>query len=166
MRARWVLLALAALAAQRLLAVPGMPPVLTDCLLPMVLVVAQRLDRPATGLPWAVLGLGLAWDLTLEPVVGPGGIAWSAAALAIARLAALIADRSPATWFVTGAVGAVVVVVVRGAAWVPLGIGGLPSVLEVVSAAVLTGTWCGAVGGALALDLPSRWRVWRARRLR
>lgn len=166
MRARWLLLAVATLVAQRLLAVPGMPPWLTACMLPMVLLVAPRLERPAEGLPWAAIALGVAWDLSLEPVVGPGAIAWSAAAIVIARLASLIADRSPATWFAAGAVGAAVVVLVRAVAVLPLGIGPFPSAVRVAVAALLTGGWCGAVGLVMAMGLPARWRAWRARRLR
>ncbi len=161
-----VLLMVAALAGQRLLQLPGTPGWFTALMLPMVLVVAPRLRRPVAGFPWEAIALGLAWDITLEPVIGPGGIAWSVAALAVAGLARVVADRSPAAWFLAGAAGAVVVVVVRFVAELPLGLASTPGPFVVLAAAFATGAWCGAVGAIGALGLPERWRRWRARRLR
>lgn len=164
---RLAVLALAALTVQRLLGWPGFPDWLNTCLVPMACVVAPAMLTHGRGWVWLGLGVGLAWDLVLaEPVIGPGGIAWSAAAVAIQGLAAVIADRRPKTWAAMGAVGAAVVLVMHAAAVLPLGLEPHLSLMHGLSTAMVTGLWCGLVGWVVLLDLPSRWIQYRARRLR
>jgi len=161
-----VALALLALFAQRLLGFPGLPSWSSEILLPMALIVAMSLKSRERHWPYEALLLGLGWDAVLEPVVGPGGIAWSAAALCLSAAARLVADRSPKAWLGFGAVGTVVVLVVQRLALLPLGLGtswNPPSMLRTV---LFTALWCGAVGIISTLDLPSQWRAYRARRLR
>ncbi len=153
------------LVAQRVLGAPGMPPWLTGLLLPMVWVVAPRIRTPLSGFPVAALALGLGWDLLLEQVIGPGGIAWSAAALAVGAAAAVVADRSPVAWFGLGALGALVMLGMRSFALLLLGLTPPLNALILVRSALLTGAWVGLVGWILTLDLPARWRRHRARRL-
>ena len=102
----------------------------------------------------------------LEPVVGPGGIAWSAAALALNGLAGVVADRSPKAWAGFGVAAAVIVTLVHHLAVLPLGLGSSLSAAQVLRTAVFTGAWCGLVGLVFALNVPQRWRALRARRLR
>jgi len=163
-----VALALLALFAQRLLGLPGLPSWSSEILLPMALIVAMSLNHhePTRRWPYEALLLGLGWDAVLEPVVGPGGIAWSAAALCFSAAARLVADRSPKAWVGFGAIGAVVVLVVQRLAMLPLGLGtswNLPSMIRTV---LFTALWCGAVGTIAGLDLPKHWRAFRARTLR
>jgi hypothetical protein len=161
-----VALALLALFAQRLLGLPGLPSWSSEILLPMALIVAMSLKRHERQWPYGALLLGLGWDAVLEPVVGPGGIAWSAAALCLSAASRLVADRSPKAWVGFGAVGTVVVLVVQWFALLPLGLGtswNPPSMLRTV---LFTALWCGAVGTISRLDLPTHWRAYRARRLR
>jgi hypothetical protein len=111
--------------------------------------------------------LGLVWDVVLgEPLIGPGGISWSAAALAVRGMASLLVDRSPRAWVAFGALATVVVLVTRWIALLPLGysypIWNLAS-LEVVA---FTGLWCGVIGWLLRLDVQTRWNEYRVRRLR
>ena len=160
------LLVAATLVVQRVLGAPGAPPWTAGMLLPMVWLVAPRIRNPLPGVPLAAIALGIGWDLLLEPVIGVGGIAWSAAALAIAGVAALVADRSPFAWFGFGALGAVVMVAVRDLALLPLGLASRLDLVDVFRSALLTGAWVGLVGWVLALDLPARWRRYRVRRLR
>jgi hypothetical protein len=155
-----------ALAVQVTFGWPGAPEWLASILLPMVFVIGPPLLHPERRWPHAALGLGLAWDLVLEPVVGPGAIAWSATAVAIGFVVPLVTDRSPRAWLAFGALGALIMVVVRHLALMPLG---LPTILTVRSVALtvaLTAVWCCLTGWLLALDLPARWRVFRARKLR
>jgi hypothetical protein len=161
-----VALALLALFAQRLLGFSGLPAWSSEILLPMVLIVAMSLRRHERQWPYEALLLGLGWDAVLEPVVGPGGIAWSAAALCLSAAARLVADRSPKAWVGFGAVGTVVVLVVQWLALLPLGLGtswNPPSMLRTV---LFTALWCGAVATISTLDLPTHWRAYRARKLR
>lgn len=162
---RFLFLAVA-LATQRALGWPGAPPVMSEVLLPMVWIVGPPL-RARTHSPWFLaLLIGLAWDLLMEPVLGPGGIAWCAAALGVDGIAGVVADRSPKAWFALGAVGAVLVLVVRHLAVLPLGLGTPLDGGHVFRCMALTALWCGLAGWTLKLDLPSRWQQWRARRLR
>jgi hypothetical protein len=164
---RLVAVAVVTLALQRLLGWPGFPAALSLLLLPAVCGVAPVMRGQPRRM--ALLGgaLGLASDLVMsEPVIGPGGIAWSAAAALLATLAALIADRRPRTWAGMGAIVAVVVLVVHHLALRPLGLAPDLGPLAVVASAVATGLWCGLVGWVVLLDLPARWVRYRARRLR
>ena len=159
-------LALLALFVQRLLGMPGLPPWSAEILLPMALIVAMSLKGHERHWPYEALLLGLGWDAVLEPVVGPGGIAWSAAALCLLAVARLVADRSPKSWAAFGAIGAAVFLVVQRLAMLPLGLGiswNLPSMIRTV---LFTALWCGAVGTVSSLDLPNRWRAYRVRKLR
>ena len=161
-----VLLVAAALAVQAALGWPGAPRWGSAILLPMVFVIGPPLLREERRWPHAALALGLAWDLALEPVIGPGAIAWSAAAVTVAALVPLVADRSVRAWVAFGAIGATVMILARHLARWPLG---LPSDLSwrwLLLSIGLTALWCGAVGWLLALDLPERWRAHRARKLR
>jgi len=161
-----VVLAVVTLAAQRLLCWPGMPPEAGLVVLPMVWLVVGALLGAGRRFIYLALTLGLGWDLVLEPVIGPGGIAWSATAVLLAALATVVADRSSRAWFLFGAAGTVTLVLVRGAA---LGLLGVPVAWSWVSLALgslLTGVWCGLVGWIRALDVPQRWRAYRIRKLR
>lgn len=163
---RPLLAAVAALAAQRLLGLPPLPAWSAGLLVPMVLVVAPAARDSRGGGPWAALLLGLGWDVVVSPVIGPGGIAWSVAALAVGAAARVVADRSPGAWFGFGALGAVAVVAAEWLALWPLGLAPALGTGRILTVALLTGGWCGAVGWIGSLDLPARWRRWRSRRLR
>ena len=159
-------LVLLALFAQRLLGIPGLPSWSSEVLLPMALVVAMSLKRRERRWPYEALLLGLGWDAVLEPVVGPGGIAWSAAALCLSAASRLVGDRSPRAWVGFGAVGTIVALVVQRLALLPLGLGtswNLPSMIRTV---LFTALWCGVVGAISALDLQKHWHAYRARKLR
>ena len=75
------LLVVATFVVQRMLGLPGVPVWAGDVWLPMVWLVGLSLLHPRSRWPYAGIALGLAWDVTLELLVGPGGIAWSAAQL-------------------------------------------------------------------------------------
>jgi len=160
------LLAAATLIVQRALGWPGMPYWAGLVTLPMVLLVAAALLQHGSRWTLLAIPLGLGWDLLLEPIVGPGGIAWSAAALALSGLAGFVADRSPKAWFAFGAAGTAVMLLMRAAALVPLGLRSQmqwsPFLINLLTTAAL----CGLVGWLRVLDLPSRWRSYRARKLR
>lgn len=162
------LLALFALtmAGQRALGTPGLPAWCPEIQLPVVWIVGPALrfeDR--RWWYWAVL-LGLCWDVVGSPVIGPGGIAWSAAALTLSALAAVIADRSYRAWVFFGAVAAVVVTLVDALALVPLGLSTTLTGTRLLRTAMLSGVWSGLVGGLLAADFPGYWRAYRLRKLR
>lgn len=161
------LLVVATLVMQRVLGLPGLPAWAVELQLPVVWVVGPAMLRhDAHWVPLAIL-LGLAADaVTGQPVIGPGGIAWSAAAVCLTGLASVIADRSPKAWAVFGAAGALLTVVgVQLALW-PLGLAHMPTTGYLLRTALLTGAWCGLVGLVLHLDLPERLERHRARRLR
>ena len=166
MRTRVFALALLTLIAQRLLGAPGLPMWLSEINLPTVLIVAASLRGREWRWPYGALLLGLGWDLLLEPVVGPGGVAWSAAALCLLALAFFVADRSAKAWAVFGAVGALVVTLVHEVALLPLGLGTSMTVPHLVRTTILSGLWCGLVNVVLVLDIPTRWRAHRVRKLR
>ncbi len=161
-----VLLLLATFAAQRILVLPGLPPWPAAVLLPAVWITGPALRGRKLDPFLAGIGLGLAWDLMFEPVIGPGGIAWSLAAVAVWRLASLVADRSPLTWAGMGGVAAIVVILGRSAALVPLGMSSPPAPRFVLAGVLLTALWCGAVGLVLAADLEGLRRRIRTRKLR
>ncbi len=166
MRPSIVVLAAVTLVVQRALGVPGMPEHLSRVILPMVWIVAAALIRKERYWPYEALLLGLAWDLVFRSVVGPGGIAWTAACLSLYGLASVVADRSPKAWVAFGAVGAVVVILVQNLAVVPLGLESSVTLRGLLWSAGLTGLWCGLVGTAMALDFGKHWRAYRARKLR
>jgi hypothetical protein len=161
-----VLLITVSLLMQRILGWPGLPAAAPLLLVPMVWLVAPSMLRHERGFPALALLIGLGLDLLLEPVVGPGGVAWSAAALACRGLASVIADRSARAWLALGAVGTLVVVVVHRLALLPLGAAQPLRWTELVIGSLLTGCWCGLAGWLRALDIGVRWRSYRARRLR
>ena len=165
-RAKIAALAVVTLILQSILGLPGMPAWFGNLLLPMIWIVAAALGRKEWHWPYEALLLGLAWDLLLAPVVGPGGIAWTAACLSLYGLASVVADRSPLAWAAFGAVGAVVLLFVQHLALTPLGLATFFSISQLVWSAVLTGLWCGLVGTVVALDLGKRWRAYRVRKLR
>lgn len=151
---------------QRVLGMPGMPAWFGYLILPMVWIVAASLSRKERHWPYEALLLGLAWDLLFGPVVGPGGIAWTAACLSLYGLASVVADRSPKAWAAFGAAGAVIVIFVQRLALMPLGLASFFSVSQLALSAVFTGLWCGFVGTVLALDLGKHWRAYTVRKLR
>jgi len=78
----------------------------------------------------------------------------------------LFADRSPRAWFVFGALGAGLMIVVRHLCLIPLGLATDLTLRYILTSVVLTSCWCGLVGCVIALDLPTRWIARRARKLR
>jgi cell shape-determining protein MreD len=165
-RLKITILAAATLVIQRALGMPGMPAWCSHIIFPMVWLVALSLLRKERHWPYEALLLGLAWDLLFGPVVGPGGIAWTAACLSLYGLASVVADRSPRAWVAFGAVGALVVVLVRRLALMPLDLATSLTFGGLAWSALLTGLWCGVVGVALAFDLADHWRAYRVRKLR
>lgn len=163
---RLLLVVAVVLALQTALGLPGAPPWSASILLPMVFVVGPPLLTAERRWPHAVLALGLAWDLMFEPVIGPGAIAWSATAVITTHLVPLVADRTPRAWFAFGGLGAVLLFSIRELTLMPLGLGGSLVWPAVGLSAALTATWCGIVGWIIAIDLPSRWRRRRSRKLR
>lgn len=166
MRARVVVLAASTLVVQRVFGMPGMPAWLPNIILPMVWIVAASLIRKERHWPYEALLLGLAWDLLFGSVVGPGGIAWTAACLSLYALASVVADRSPRAWLGFGGVGAAIVILVQRLAEWPLGLTTSLTVENLLWSMVLTGLWCGLVGMVLALDFAKHWRAYRVRKLR
>jgi hypothetical protein len=163
---RTAVLVVVTLILQRALGWPGMPSIAGLVTLPVVWIVAGAMvhhDRRWTQL--AIL-LGLGWDMILEPVIGPGGIAWCAAAIALSALANVIADRSEKAWFVFGAAGTFLVILIRWLVSFPIGIH-TPIVWSALLLNVLfTSAWCGFVGWIRAQDITVKWRAYRARKLR
>ncbi len=163
---KMVALAVATLVLQRALGWPGMPQAASLVMLPMVLIVAGALLHH--GYRWTQLAilLGLGWDLLLEPVVGPGGIAWSVAALGLCGLAGVVADRSAKAWIAFGAVGTLLVIVVRMLMLLPLGLHAATVWSAWLVNVLTTAMWCGLVGWLRAQDLAARWTAYRTRKLR
>jgi len=166
MRFKIAVLVAVTLVLQRVLGMPGMPAWFGHLILPMIWIVAASLVRKERHWPYEALLLGLAWDLLFGPVVGPGGIAWTAACLSLYGLASVVADRSPRAWAAFGAVGAVVVILVQRLAVMPLGLASFLTFGQLAWSALLTGLWCGFVGTVLALDLGKHWRAYQVRTLR
>lgn len=163
---RIAVLVVAALVAQVVLGWPGAPWWLASILLPMVFVVGPPLRQTERSWPHAAIAIGLAWDLVLEEVVGPGAIAWSATAVLLGALVPLVADRSPRAWFAFGGIGALLMNVARAAVRMPLGLSSDLTWQTLAVSVLLTALWCGLVGWVLTLDLPQRLRARRARKLR
>lgn len=160
------ILAALSLVVQVALGWPAAPPWLSAILLPTVFIIAPSLLLAERRWPHFALVLGLAWDLMLEPVVGPGAIAWSAAAVMVSLVAPLVADRSTRAWLAFGALGALLMILVRHLALLPLGLATSLTWDYLLTSVALTSLWCGLVGWIIALDLPIRWRGYRARKLR
>jgi len=154
------------LVGQRLLGLPGAPPWLTDLWLPIVWLVwpPMREDRPWPF--WAMVLLGLGWDVVTGPVIGPGGIAWSGAGLAIAWLARRVGDRSPVTWAAAGGAAAGAVMLLDRLARLPLGLAGPWRGLPALRVLLLAVLWCGIVGTVQRFDVAAAVRRVRRRRLR
>jgi hypothetical protein len=151
---------------QRMLGAPGGPLWSGLVVLPAAWIAGPALRSAGPRWVWVAVVIGLGWDLLMEPIVGPGAIAWSAAALATIRLAGIVADRSPKAWFAFGGLAAAVMLIVQRLALLPLGIDAGWRLTDLGLSVVATGAWCGAVGWIISLDVPTRWRAWRARKLR
>jgi hypothetical protein len=163
---RIFLLAAAALVLQRILGLPGLPVWAPEILLPMALIVGSILRSNEKRWPFEALLLGIFWDLLLEPVVGPGGIAWTASSLCLMAMGGFVADRSAKSWAAFGAIGALVLTTVYHLTLLPLGLASSLTLSSLLRTATLTGLWCGLVGVVFALDLPKQWRAYRVRKLR
>jgi hypothetical protein len=166
MSLRILLLAAATLVLQRILGLPGLPAWAPEIVLPMALIVGSILRSNEKRWPFEALLLGLSWDLLLEPVVGPGGIAWTATSLCLMAMGGFVADRSAKSWTAFGVVGALVLTTVYHLTLLPLGLASSLTLSSLLRTATLTGLWCGLVGVVLALDLPKQWRAYRVRKLR
>jgi hypothetical protein len=166
MRAKVISLAALTLIAQRAVGTPGLPMWPSEILFPTAVIVAAVLRSRERHWPYEALLLGLGWDLLLEPVVGPSGIAWSAAALCLQTLASIVANRSTTAWMSFGAVAAFVITLVHELTLLPLGLGTSMTVPHLVRTIILSGLWCGLVNTVLVLDIPARWRTYRVRKLR
>lgn len=151
---------------QRALGAAGGPHWSGLLLLPTVWVVGPVLLGGGRRWVWIAVAIGLGWDLLLEPIVGPGAIAWSAAALVSLQLAGIVADRSPKAWLALAAVAAAVVILVHRIVLLPLGVSRPVGWADLAIGMAAAAVWCGLIGWLLALDLPARWRAWRARKLR
>jgi hypothetical protein len=166
MKFRLILFFLATMVGQRILGAPGLPVWCADIQLLTVWLVAPALrfdDR--RWIYFAVL-LGIVWDILGQPVIGPGGIAWSTAALALSALAVVVADRSFRAWAAFGAVAAVVVVLVHSLVLMPLGFPPSLTAVRIFRTALFSGLWCGTVAAIVAIDFPKHWRAYRLRKLR
>jgi len=160
------ILAALSLIVQYCLGWPGVPAWAGDIKIPIVFLVAACMLFHRGKWPYLPLAIGLGWDLLMEGVIGPGGIAWGAAALVLEALATVIADRQPRTWIVFGALGAVLVTFFRFLTCVPLGLS-LPLTFPgLAQMAFFTGLWCGLAGWIIELNPASRWVHYRAKRLR
>ena len=166
MKLRLILLFAATMIGQRLLGSPALPAWCAEIQLLAVWLVAASLKLDTRRWVYWAAAMGIAWDLLGQPVIGPGGIAWSGAALALSVLAVIVADRSFKAWVVFGAVAAAVVTVVHALAVLPLGLAPSLTAAGILRSAGLSGAWCGAVGAILAVDFPKYWRAYRLRRLR
>lgn len=152
--------------AQWILGMPSLPTWAQGIMIPMVWIVAPPMRHHSEHVFVIGLGLGLAWDLLFEPVVGPGAIAWSAAALIVAWTVRRIGEHSALSWGLLGAGGALLVVAFRVVVQAPLGMASPPSPLLVATGALGTGLWCSWVAWILGMDLPGRIRRYRRSRLR
>lgn len=160
------LLVAVTLLLQRLLGAPGGPRWSGLLVLPVVWLVGPALLGGGRRWVWISFAIGLGWDLLLEPVIGPGAIAWSAAALLLLWLATIVADRSPKAWLAFGVVATAVVILVHRVTLLPLGVIRPVRWIDLTLAVAVTALWCGLVGWLMALNLPERWRARRARTLR
>ncbi len=160
------ILVLVTLVLQRLLGLPGLSAWATDLWLPLVWLVWPAMREDRAWPLWGLVFLGLGWDIVREPVIGPGGIAWSAAGFLVAWLARRVGDRSPVAWAGAGGLAALAVLLVRRAALVPLGLAGSWLWVPAVRTVFLGSLWCGLVGGIQSLDIVGAIRRVRRSRLR
>ena len=160
------LVVILSLLVQRSLGWPGLPSWTGEILVPMAFIVALPMLHTRRRWPLAGLLVGLGWDLLMEGVIGPGGIAWSAASLALGAAADVVADRKARAWAAAGAFGALVVEVMRYLSLLPLGFTTALTLPHLLRTMLFTGMWCGLVGWIYLLDLPARWRDYRSRTLR
>ncbi len=159
-------LVLLTLVVQRLMAHPALPEIAGELWLPVVWLVWPPLRQDRNWPLWALVVLGLCWDVLMEPVIGPGGISWSAAGLAVGWAARRIAGRSPAAWAGAGALAAAMVLSTRWLSLLPLGLHlpiAWPAAGRVVLMAALL---CAAVGTVARVDVAEARRRFRRRRLR
>jgi len=163
---RSALLVLLTLLVQRVLGFPELHPWAAEVLVPMVWVVGPPLLQHGRQRVYLWLWIGLVWDLLLEDVVGPGGVAWSAATWAVSSVSMVVADRTPRAWMAMGALGTLAFLVMQQVTFLPLGLETGFTWWHLLLRTSLTAAWCGLVGWILALDLPARWRRHRARVLR
>ncbi len=154
------------LAAQRLLGHPQAWPVAAALLFPMPWIVGPPLQELDHRWYWLSFGIGFGWDLLFEPVIGPGVIAWSAAALMTWFGCSVVAERRGRAWFAFGVGGTLVFWLIRSVCYLPLDLPGTPTWSWVGISVILTGVWCALVHGVIALKLPERWQQHRTRRLR
>ncbi len=161
-----LLLVILTFLGQRLLGHPGAPAGATDLWLPLIWVVWPPLKTDRSWPFWGLVALGLAWDLAMEPIIGPGGIAWSAAGFAVVAMARRVADRSPIAWGAAGALAAAVVLLIRHLALMPLGLARpwlwLPAIRTIAMAAI----YCALVVALTSLDVKGFWHRVQRRRLR
>lgn len=151
---------------QRLLAQPGLPELAAGLWVPVVWLVWPPLREDRIWPLWALVALGLCWDVLMEPVVGPGGVSWSAAGLAVGWAARRIAARSPVAWAGAGALAAAVILSVRWLCLLPLGLHLPPTWPAAGRVVLLAALLCAAVGAVAGVDVPEAWRRFRRRRLR
>jgi hypothetical protein len=166
MKLRLILLFVATMIGQRVLGSPALPAWCAEIQLLSVWLVAASLKLEARRWVYWAAALGLCWDLLGQPVIGPGGIAWSAAALALSILAVIVADRTFKAWAIFGAVAAAIAITIHALAILPLGFEPSLTAARLLRTAAFSGLWCGAVGVVLAVDFPKYWRAYRLRRLR
>lgn len=163
---KFFVLVILTLVLQRLMGLPGAWPIAMALLLPTPWIVGPPLLSATRRWYAFSFFIGLAWDVLFEPVIGPGAIAWSGAALAAWGYGRVVADRSPRSWAVLGALSALLIGLLRGCALYPLGISAFLSWRWLGISMLLTGLWCALVGLTLTINLPQRWRLFRARKLR
>jgi len=132
----------------------------------MAFLVALAMLHTKRRWPLAGLLVGLGWDLLMEEIIGPGGIAWSATSLALGSAADVVADRRARSWVAAGAFGGLVFELVRYLSLLPLGVASPLSPSRLFVTMLFTGLWCGLVGWVYLLDLPTRWQEYRVRKLR
>ncbi len=151
---------------QWILGMPAFPTWAQGVLLPMVWVVGPPMRHSTRHVFLTGLGLGLAWDLLFEPIVGPGAIAWSAAALIVAWTVRRVGKHSALSWGLLGAGGTALVAGCRFLSLLPLGRAASPPLVQIAAGTVGTGLVCSVAALILGMNLPGRIRRYRRGRLR
>lgn len=151
---------------QWILGMPVFPAWAQGVLLPMVWVVGPPMRHRTQHVFLTGLGLGLTWDLLFEPIVGPGAIAWSAAALIVAWTVRRVGKHSVLSWGLLGAGGTVLVAGFRFLALIPLGRAVPPPLVQIAAGTAGTGLLCAVAVLILGMDLSGRVRRYRRGRLR